>query len=59
MAIDGAKFRRKVVPGDQLHMNVVKDRGGPSASVWKFSGTTLVDGEKACEAKLTAMIGAR
>ncbi len=59
MAIDGAKFRRKVVPGDQLRMDVVKDRGGLGSSVWKFSGTALVEGDKACEAKLTAMIGAR
>lgn len=59
MAIDGVKFRRKVIPGDVLKMHVTKDRGKPGAAVWKFSAVGYVDGEKAVEAKLTAMIGDR
>ena len=54
MAIDGAKFRRKVVPGDQLRMEVKTVRGG--GRVWKFEGRATVDGETACEASFTAMM---
>ena len=56
MAIDGAKFRRMVVPGDQLRMHVTKERG--RGKVWKFKGEAYVDGELACEATLTAMLDA-
>lgn len=59
MAIDGAKFRRKVIPGDQIRMHVKKERGKPGAAVWKFSGVCMVGDEKACETNLTAMIGDR
>lgn len=54
MAIDGVKFRRKVVPGDQLRMEVTKLRGG--GKVWKFRGVATVDGEVACECEFTAMM---
>ena len=35
MSIEGAKFRRPVVPGDQLRIHVVKDRR--RGNVWKFT----------------------
>lgn len=54
MAIDGCKFRRKVIPGDQLKMHVEVKRGG--GKVWKFEGRAEVDGELACEATFTAMM---
>ncbi|EKE72038.1 MULTISPECIES: 3-hydroxyacyl-ACP dehydratase FabZ [Roseobacteraceae] len=54
MNIDGCKFRRKVVPGDQLKMHVTVKRGG--GKVWKFDGRAEVDGEVACEASFTAMM---
>lgn len=54
MAMDGVKFRRKVVPGDQLRMEVTKLRGG--GKVWKFRGVATVDGEIACECEFTAMM---
>ncbi len=54
MAIDGVKFRRMVVPGDQLEMKVKVTR--PGGKVWKFHGVGTVDGEKACEADFTAMM---
>ncbi len=54
MAIDGAKFRRKVVPGDVLDLNVVAKRGG--GKVWKFEGRATVGGELAAEAEFTAMM---
>lgn len=56
MAIDGCKFRRKVVPGDQLRMAVETTRGKPGGKVWKFKGVATVDGEMAAEAEFTAMM---
>lgn len=54
MSIDNAKFRRPVVPGDQVMMNikVLKQRG----NVWRFSGTATVDGKLVSEAEFTAMV---
>lgn len=54
MAIEGCKFRRKVIPGDVLKLFVTTRRGG--SKVWKFSGRAEVDGELAAEADFTAMI---
>ena len=53
MAIDGVKFRRKVVPGDVLELHVKALRGG--GRVWKFEGRAMVEGELACEATFMAM----
>lgn len=52
MAVDNAKFRRMIVPGDRLnlHMSVIRNRG----KVWKFEGTGMVDGQVAAEATITA-----
>ncbi|MBT8454768.1 MAG: 3-hydroxyacyl-ACP dehydratase FabZ [Rhodobacteraceae bacterium] len=54
MAIDSAKFRRKVVPGDVLKLHVETQRGG--GKVWKFKGRAEVDGELACQCEFTAMM---
>lgn len=54
MAVESAKFRRKVVPGDQLRMDVETKRGG--GKVWKFEGRASVDGDLACECAFTAMM---
>lgn len=56
MAIDGCKFRRKVVPGDQLIMKLETVRGKPGGKVWRFKGVATVDGELAAEAEFTAMM---
>ncbi len=56
MAIEGAKFRRKVVPGDVLELRVTATRGKPGAKVWKFHGVASVEGETAAEADFTAMM---
>lgn len=56
MAIDGCKFRRKVVPGDQLRMELQTTRGKPGGKVWRFKGVATVDGELAAEAEFTAMM---
>ncbi len=54
MALDGVKFRRKVVPGDVMEMAITTRRGG--GKVWKFHGTARVGDEIACEAEFTAMM---
>ncbi|WP_048646268.1 3-hydroxyacyl-ACP dehydratase FabZ [Nitratireductor soli] len=54
MTIDGAKFRKPVVPGDRLEMHVikVKQRG----NIWKFDCEAKVDGGKVAEATISAMM---
>src|SRR3990170_678229 len=52
--IDKCKFRRPVVPGDQLRLEcTVIGRKGP---VWKMHGEATVDGILAVEADLTASL---
>ncbi len=52
MAIDQAKFRRPVVPGDRLTLEVEVLRR--RSTVWKFKALATVDGERAAEAELMA-----
>lgn len=54
MSIDGARFRRPVVPGDRLELHVEKVQS--RANVWKFAGKAIVDGKIAAEATFAAMI---
>jgi len=54
MTIDNAKFRRPVIPGDQLHIHVTKIKGRDK--VFRFGCVAEVDGEKAAEAEVTAMV---
>ena len=56
MGIDKCKFRRKVVPGDNLELKVNTLRGKVGSKVWKFSGSAIVDGEIAAEVEFTAMM---
>ena len=56
MSIDKCKFRRKVVPGDLLRMEVTTLRGKPGGKIWKFSGVATVEGEMAAEAEFMAML---
>jgi 3-hydroxyacyl-[acyl-carrier-protein] dehydratase len=52
LGIDKCRFRRPVVPGDQLRFELVglsQKRG-----IWKFSGKAFVDGTLAAEAELLA-----
>lgn len=48
--IDEARFKRPVLPGDQMELNVqvIKERRG----ITSFTGVATVNGEIACEAKL-------
>ncbi len=52
MAIDKVKFRRPVVPGDQLRLEVEPLRKG--GAIWKMKGRAVVDGHVACEAEFLA-----
>jgi|TARA_B100000085_G_scaffold282484_1_gene311073 3-hydroxyacyl-[acyl-carrier-protein] dehydratase len=56
MGIDKCKFRRKVVPGDTLKLNVNVLRGKSGGKVWKFSGTAFVVDEVAAEVEFTAVM---
>ncbi|GHB63312.1 3-hydroxyacyl-[acyl-carrier-protein] dehydratase FabZ [Psychrosphaera saromensis] len=49
-AIDKARFKQPVVPGDQIHFHVkfIKERRG----IWKFSGEAFVDGKLAACAEI-------
>ncbi|WP_120501331.1 3-hydroxyacyl-ACP dehydratase FabZ [Roseovarius sp. EL26] len=58
MSVEKCKFRRMVVPGDVLELQVTTMRGRPGGKVWKFHGVATVDGEVACEAEFAAMIDA-
>lgn len=54
MGIDRAKFRRPVLPGDQLHYHVRKIRN--RGRVWRFYGEAKVDGQVVAEAEVSAML---
>lgn len=56
MSIDKCKFRRKVIPGDVLRMDLTTLRGKPGGKVWRFSGVATVDGDMAAEAEFMAML---
>ncbi len=56
MSIDKCKFRRKVVPGDVLRMDLTTLRGKAGGKIWRFSGVATVDGEMAAEAEFMAMV---
>ena len=54
IGIDNARFRRPVIPGDQLKMvvNVVKHK----REIWVFEGKAYVGDELVAEAKIMAML---
>ncbi|MDD2877966.1 MAG: 3-hydroxyacyl-ACP dehydratase FabZ [Acidiphilium sp.] len=54
MSVEGAKFRRPVVPGDALRIHVAKERN--RGNVWKFHAVARVDGIAVAEATFAAMI---
>ena len=55
--IDGVKFRRPVVPGDQLVMKVVLTKLNKRFGIAKMKGQAFVGEELACEAELTLALG--
>ena len=52
-AIENARFKRVVEPGDQLLLLVELIR--QKQNVWKFKGTATVNGELACSAEMTSV----
>lgn len=54
-SIENARFKRIVVPGDQLHLKVEVQKR--RSKVWKFTGTATVNGELVCTADMTSAEG--
>jgi 3-hydroxyacyl-[acyl-carrier-protein] dehydratase len=54
VGIDKARFKKPVVPGDQLELEVVLERG--VRGVWKFSCIARVDGAPVCEAEMLCSV---
>ena len=50
VGIDEARFKKPVLPGDQLHLHVVIER--QMRGIWKYKAEARVDGELAAEANL-------
>ncbi len=57
VGVDAARFRRPVVPGDVLQLDVHMNR--QRGSMFRFTGVGRVDGEVAAEATLMAAFVAR
>lgn len=54
MGVDKARFRRPVIPGDQLRIAVRTVQRRPP--VWKFEGIATVDDKRVAEANYSAML---
>ena len=54
VGVDGARFRRPVVPGDQLRMEVSADK--LSRSICKYTAVAKVDDQVAAEAKIMCAV---
>ena len=50
VGVDSARFKRPVVPGDQIELEVEILR--ISRSIWKYAGKCTVEGQTCCEAEL-------
>ncbi len=50
VGIDGARFKKPVVPGDQLHIKV--EVLATKRGLWKFRAKAEVDGQLAAEAEI-------
>ena len=55
LGIDNVRFRKPVIPGDQLRLEVEMTRH--RQSIWGFKGKAFVDGKLVAEGDLLAMIG--
>ena len=53
--IDGAKFRKPVIPGDQLRLELTKLK--QRKSIFRFEGKAFVDDKLATECTIQAMMG--
>jgi 3-hydroxyacyl-[acyl-carrier-protein] dehydratase len=54
MTIDKAKFRKPVVPGDQLRLHMTKLN--KRRNIWWYRGEARVEGVLVCEAEVSAMM---
>lgn len=52
--VDSAKFRKPVVPGDQLRFEIEVLKKRPP--FWKMQAKAYVDTDLVCEAEMTAMV---
>lgn len=52
--IDGARFKKPVLPGDQLIMTAILER--EKAGIYKFQVKATVNGELAAEANITCAV---
>lgn len=50
VGIDNARFKRPVLPGDQMRLEARITRR--TRGIWKFAARALVDGQTVCEAEL-------
>ena len=56
-SIESAKFRQQVVPGDTLHLHVVKEKA--RSYLWRLAVQAKVEGKVVTEAVLSAVIEKR
>ena len=57
LGMDNVRFRKPVIPGDQLRFELEITRH--RQSIWGFKGKAFVDGTLVAEADLLAMLGER
>lgn len=50
VGIDGARFKKPVMPGDQLHLHVTIQR--QMRGIWKYKAEARVEGQVVAEAEL-------
>jgi 3-hydroxyacyl-[acyl-carrier-protein] dehydratase len=55
LGMDNVRFRKPVIPGDQLRLELEITRH--RQSIWGFKGQAFVEGKLAAEADLLAMLG--
>jgi len=55
LGMDNVRFRKPVIPGDQLRFELEVTRH--RQSIWGFKGKAFVDGKLVAEADLLAMLG--
>ena len=54
MTVDKVKFRKPVIPGDQVRFHMT--RTAKRRNMWWFRGEAKVDGVLVCEAEVSAML---
>ena len=54
MKIDKARFRKPITPGDQIKIEVVKEKS--RGDIWQFYGKSFVEDNLACESSFAAMV---